>query len=288
MPPATTPTARPKMNSAEIKRWREFIRKRTGLHFSDGRLYFLQQRLWERVVATKTTDYATYHDFLYSSNGQKEQQILIEHLLNNETRFFRHQSSYSALAEHVVPQLMIQKRDQSNQSVVAWSAGCSNGSEAYSMAMVLHHLLGALPCKIHVHGTDISQSSLRVARSGTYPIGQQSAIPSQYAKTYTRPVGGEQAKTFEVVKWLRGLVRFYTLNLCDESGGYPSDQDIIYCQNVLIYFDKARKVQVVGRMAEALKPGGFLFLGPAELLGLSVKQLRPIRLPDAMIYQKLG
>lgn len=288
MPIATKPIARPTMNSAETKRWRELIQKRSGLHFSEGRLYYMQQRIWERVQVTKTNDYATYYDHLYGRNGQQEWQQLVEDLLNNETRFFRHQASYTALADYVVPKLIASQRSKRSSNIMAWSAGCSNGSEAYSMGMVLHDKLGALPNNIHVHGTDISQSALRHARTGLYSKSAWETIPQPYATTYMRKAENERKESYEVVSWLRPMVRFYTLNLCDETGGYPSDQDIIFCQNVLIYFDVKRRTEVVSRLCEALKPGGYLFLGPAELVGLNITNLQPIRLPEALIYRKVG
>lgn len=277
----------PEMSSAETYQWRELIQARTGLHFSDGRLYFMHQRLWNSVQAAGMPSYtAYYNDLVYGENKQQKWQSLVENLLNHESSFFRHQPSFVALTEHAIPDIVARKRTQNSPKIMAWSAGCSNGQETYSMAIALHDKLGALPYQLHVLGTDISQTSLQHARSGIYNQQLLETIPPRYQAAYVKSAESEQRPSFQIVDWLRSQVRFHSHNLHSTTSGYPTGQDIIFCQNVLIYFDKADQLAVVKQLANALNSGGYLFLGPADLTGLSLDALEPIRLPDALIYRK--
>jgi type IV pilus assembly protein PilK len=293
----------------ECTLWRDYIRQRCGLCFSDSRLWFLRQSLWERMRLRGTQSYREYYHYVATPPaGEAEWLALLEGLLNHETGFFRHPPSFTALSEHVLPERL---GDRSTAApLTMWSAGCSTGQEAYSLAMVFLELT-APPTATHgqqtanekqaepqarVIGSDISSLALHKARCGLYKSYEMRSLPDTYRQRYfTMAEAGPQA-VYQAGPRLRMMVEFGCVNLHDPAsspfaplpfmGGRGEGVDVIFCQNVLIYFTSEDRLTIVQQLCQRLRPGGCLFLGPAEVVGLRLPSIQSVQLPDVLMYQR--
>ncbi len=286
----TQRAARPQMSSAENELWREMIRNRCGLHFTDSRFYFLEQRLWERMTALNLTTYADYYHFLaHNPKGKREWLTLRDKILNNESSFFRHQPSYDAMMKQALPALMAEKRRQSSTTFTLWSAGCSGGQEPYSMAMAALQRLDPVVWNINVTGTDISHSQLAKAQAGNYRQYEVRYMPAYFRDKYMSRKGDPDDSTtvYSVKPSVKRMVQFGKLNLHRPLDFWLVGQDVIFCQNVLIYFQAQDRIDVVHRLAERLNIGGYLFLGPAEVVGLQIPGMKLCRWDNVLAYQRV-
>jgi chemotaxis methyl-accepting protein methylase len=262
------------MSSHEQELWRELIWSRSGLFFSEGRLRYMRQRLWERLVPRGYRDYSDYYQFVrFNSQGENEFSEL--------------------LSRCVLPALADGSRfgaDGSNQvePITMWSAGCSNGQEAYSMAMTFLDSAECKGLKARIFGTDLSITALQVARRGRFRQFELRALPDACRERHMVRVTIAGEHFHQVSRVLREMVRFSHLNLADLASCALSNVDVIFCQNVLIYFKDEDRSRIAAALCERLKPGGFLFLAAAEAVGLSLAGMQPVRIPDAIVYQRCG
>jgi chemotaxis methyl-accepting protein methylase len=295
---------RPSPSALEYEVWRELIWQRCGLYFTESRIRFLSQRLRERMRLRRSKSYSEYYHYVaFNPEGEGEWEELLELLLNKETGFFRHLPSFEALTGHVLPRLMRDKQKYGVNTITLWSAGCSTGQEAYSLAMaflerylepvkgpVLNTAEGMADShlwQVKVTGSDISQRALDKARRGRYKPYEVRYMPALYRKNYLTVVEDAQNVFYQVGDRVRELVRFGNLNLSDPDSYWISAQDVIFCQNVLIYFKPESRIEIVRRLCQRLNPGGYLFLAPAEVVGLKLPGVQPVRLPDSLIYQRV-
>ena len=278
---------RPKMSSAEHALWRNFVQDRCGLNFTNSRLYFLEQRLWERMANLSITTYGDYyHYLLYNEGGEQEWLGLRDAVLNNESSFFRHEPSYDALIHTALPDLMARKRRNGQATVSLWSAGCSGGQEPYSLAMAAHERLDPVVWDIHVLGTDISQAQLMKAQTGRYKGYEVRYMPDYYRSKYMQHSVNGTGDYYTVNPNIKKVTQFGSLNLHDPNSYWLVGQDIIFCQNVLIYFEAEHRIAIVKRLANKLNPGGYLFLGPAEVVGLRLPKMKLLRWENVLVYQR--
>lgn len=275
------------MSSAETELWRTLIRSRIGLYFTDGRLYFLRQRLWERMQKHNMRSFTEYYNFVtFSPEGDHEWKQLKEVLLNNETSFFRHLPSYKVLLENVLPEIVATKQRIGSKTLSVWSAGCSGGQEPYSLAMALFDRLGDT-WDLRVWASDISESRLAWARAGKYNAHDTRLVTDHYRKRYLRTITDERQLMYEVKGFIRDRVHFTSFNLAHEAEGWLAGHDIIFCQNVLIYFEREDRIAITKRLCRHLNPGGYLFLGPAEVVGLKAPGIEQMRIPEALVYRRV-
>ena len=272
----------------ELSLLRELVEERCGAHFPESRERLLTRALAQRATALSLAGYSDYyHHLRRSPRADEEWQALAELLVNGETGFFRHQPSFEALARHVLPELARERLGSGVRALAAWSAGCATGQEAYSLAMVLLDGVPGPSWQVKVSGTDLSQAALDRARRGRYRAAEVEALPAACRDRHFRPVEGVPAAC-EVGPALRAAVEFGRLNLARPADYRLGSQDVIFCQNVLLYFRSERRPAVVGALAGRLKPGGYLFLAPGEVVGLKLPGLAAARLPDTLAYRRTG
>ncbi len=289
---------RAKLSELEYEIWRELVHNRCGIYFTPSRRYFLESRLWERMQVLSLNSYSEYYHYvLYNLHGDREWGQLLDLLLNNESSFFRHTPSFTALVEHILPSLLRTKRRHGVNMLSMWSAGCANGQEAYSLAMAFHET--AVPDEARlwqakVWGTDISRRSLQKAKNGRYKPYDIRNMPAHYLQTYMglaengRPSGNSRRNIYKVNDSIRQMTQFAKLNLMEPNDYWISEQDVIFCQNVLIYFQLKDREALVKRLCSRLSPGGYLFLAPAEMVGLKIPGIQPVKLEESLIYQRVG
>ena len=252
---------------AEIEEFSEFISEKSGLHFDRRNRKTLERGIQRRMRIVAAPSVAAYFTYLQSFlESRQEFKKLVSLLTTGETSFFRFDPHFAALIEQVIPELI--KHNQSARRLRIWSAGCSTGEEAYSLAItLLQHFPQLANWDITILGTDISHQSLATARQGSYQERTlRHVTPKLLAEWFVKDGSG-----WTVAERLRLLTRFSFLNLQSES--YPNPKngttecDLIFCRNVMIYFRPETVRAVVSRLRRALRPGGYLFLGHAETLG---------------------
>lgn len=281
------PTQRPEIGELEFEIWRDLIEQRCGTRFTDTRLSYLTRCLWQRMRPLGLTRYGDYfRRVAYGADGEGEWTALQELLLNRETGFFRHLPSFEALASRVVPELIAARARTGIHALSAWSAGCSAGQEAYSLAMVLLAGVDSGRWELKVSGSDVSETALELARRGRYRAAGAAAVPDLYRQRFLRRVDDPAGTCYEVGRELRAAVAFGRLNLNEPRDYWVGEQDVVFCQNVLIYFRPERRVDVVRELAGRLRPGGYLFLAPGEVVGLRLAELRAVHFDNSLAYQR--
>ncbi len=252
------------MTAAEFANWRDLLEERTGVVVSEQRRSFLQTNLSARMRELGIEDYASYYRQVTDGpRGNVEWSALLDRLTVQETRFFRHQPSFDLLRRYLEGRLEAESIDK---PWALWSVGCSSGEELYSMAIVASEALrgSAHPDYFGVTGTDISLSALNKARQGCYDARRLESLDSSYLDSYFLREGDGR---YRVRPRLTERVCCARLNVLDLATAPLSGLDVIFCQNLLIYFRRWRRREILNRLAERLAPGGLLVVGVGEVVG---------------------
>jgi len=209
---------------------------------------------------------------------------LIDVVTTNKTDFFREPAHFDFLTNRALPALIEQFGAGLAQPLKIWSAGCSTGKEPYTLAMVLSEYQRQLPdFRFDILGTDISTDVLEKAVMGIYAAIKAEPIPAALKKRYLLKAKDPEQKRVRVIPQLRSLVRFQRLNFMDDDFGFRDPFDVIFCRNVIIYFDRHTKERLLAKLTDCLAPGRFLFLGHSEtLLGLKL----PLTQMAPSVYRK--
>ncbi len=253
------------LTDRQLRRLVDFIQTEVGIRLPPAKRVMVESRLRRRVRALQLPDLATYGKQVLEAETIPQEELvhLIDCVTTNKTDFFREPSHFEFLRDTIVPELM-RKRDCRRSPIKLWSAASSTGAEAYTIAMLLHDLALASPLSFEITGTDISTDVLAQARRGVYPADMLRPVPKAFRKRYIMRPKDPSRDEFRIAPELRRSVRWARLNLMDASYPLGSDFDVIFCRNVLIYFDRDVQEQVLARLTQHLRPGGFLFVGHSE------------------------
>ncbi|MBO4404566.1 MAG: protein-glutamate O-methyltransferase CheR [Treponema sp.] len=265
------------LTDSQFNTFRKLIYDSCGITFSETNRSILDSRLKERLREKQMTDVEDYYKLVTSD--QEEFKIFLDSITTNLTRFFRNQPHFDTLINYVIPKILELKQSTGDRKIRIWSAGCSTGEEPYTIAMLLKDKLPA-PYTFEIIASDISLKSLMVGQQGFYPESRIAGIPQNYLVTYfTKGDGGYQAKPE-----LMNTIRFDYHNLRNDSG--VRNLDIVFCRNVLIYFDEAAQKATVDRFWTAMAKQSYLFIGHSEsLFGMDTK-FEFLKTPWACLYQK--
>jgi chemotaxis protein methyltransferase CheR len=261
---------------------RDVIRDYCGLFFDDGTRYLLEKRLTRRVRSHHLDDFRDYYRLLrYDRNADEELSAIIDVLTVNETYFFREQNQLRAFSTEILEELKEVKRD--SRMLRIWSAGCSTGEEPYTIAMLVAEMQGLAGWDIEIHGSDINQRVLQAARKGIYRKNSFRTIDPYFFRKYFYDDDG----CFRISDAARKNVNFSYLNLLDpHKTTFLGKMDVIFCRNVLIYFDSLSRRKVIDIFYDRLFDGGYLLLGHAESL-INISTAFTLRhLKNDMVYQK--
>jgi chemotaxis protein methyltransferase CheR len=263
---------------------RDQIYKRSGMWFSDSSKYLLQKRLSPRAKELNFDSFQKYFYFLqYDPRADAEFDTIYDLVTTNETYFFREPAQLTAFVEEIVPDLLSKK---AIKKIRIWSAGCSSGEEPYSLAMLLQEAGWYDHAAFEIFASDINQQVLAKARRGQYRENAFRATEATLRdKYFTRDAEG--TGTWRIKDEVRNRVQFGRLNLYDEARvSLLGHLDIVFCRNVIIYFDDASKRVVVKNFYNRLIDGGYLLLGHSESLISLSTQFKLRHLKHDMVYQK--
>lgn len=272
------------MSEEEFLLLRDCVYSHCGIFFDIDSKYLLEKRLSRRLSALNISTFREYYQYL-KYNRKKDQELMdiMDILTTNETYFFRESFQLKAFTEEIIPELIKSKQHTGNRTLRIWSAGCSTGEEAYTIAMLLHDIRELRDWKVEIIGTDISQRVLQHARRAVYGKSSFRATDEEYIRRFFV----EQEDGLKVCDEIKSLVSISHLNLFDTNRMVMlGKMDLIFCRNVIIYFDIAAKKRVIESYFNSLIEGGFLLLGHSESL-MNITTLFTLRhFKNDMIYQK--
>ena len=265
------------LTDAEFDRFRKLIYDESGITFSDTNRSVLESRIRETL---RTKQLASVEDyFRLVSSSKDELNAMLDSVTTNLTRFFRNQAHFDTLEKYVLPEILQRKGASGEKRIRIWSAGCSTGEEPYTIAMVVKDNVPP-SFKTEIIASDISLKCLMTAKAGFYADAKMTGVPDKYlTKYFERKPGGWQVKNE-----LMEMIRFDYHNLAHESN--LANVDVVFCRNVIIYFDEAAQKAVIDGFWRAMSPKSYLFIGHSEsLFGMDTKFVF-LKTPWACIYQK--
>lgn len=272
-----------KLTDAEYIQIRDYIHEKTGIIFNENKRYLLENRLGKLLVQNQLSTFEEYYRLLkWNGLGESGYNLFYDAITTNETYFFRENHHFDTLTGHLMPELLKKK---GSDRIRIWSAGCSSGNEAYTMAIYLRNTLMAHQLRtIEILASDISEEVLTKARRALYQPYDLKEIKTDAEKNkYFEP----SLNTFRLREEYRSMVRFSQVNLLDPLRmRMITGVDIIFCRNVIIYFSEEAKKKVINSFYEALHHGGYLILGHSESLHSISSAFKLIRKGASLIYQK--
>lgn len=272
------------LSQQQFKRISQFMEKTTGIKLPESKRSMIQARLANRLKVLNFDSYSQYIDFVFSSKEHADEEItmMIDLLTTNLTHFFREQTHFDFMENSVLPALV---NDGITKPEI-WSAGCSSGEEPYTLSIVMREFMSKNPGQItdySILATDISTRILSKAIDALYPIESVEKLPYAIKHKYFLK-SKDPSKPFAKPKSeVKNKIRFERLNFMDPVFNIQPKKHIIFCRNVLIYFDKQTQLNVIGKLIDCLVPGGFLFLGHSEtIFGSNF----PIKTVSTTVFQK--
>lgn len=273
------------MSPEEFRLLRDFVYQHCGLHFTEDSKYLLEKRLGKRLQHHNLKSFKDYYYFLrYNPNKEQELSEVVDQLTTNETYFYREDFQLRTFIEEIIPEIRQRKEAEGKKQLRIWSAGCSSGEEPYTIATLLLDQPWINSWRVEIIGTDISQRVLQIARQGVYGDASFRNTEAANRERFFSPTDDGKSRIKDEVK---NLVSISHLNLFDSARiALLGRMDVIFCRNVIIYFDRPGKKKVIENFFQRLVPGGYLLLGHSEsLVNLSTLfQLRHFK--HDMVYQK--
>jgi chemotaxis protein methyltransferase CheR len=269
-----------KITSDEFEQFRMLVYKESGISLGDGKRSLIVSRLSKRLRDLSLDTFQQYFNLVTGSAGQEEFTQLLDLISTNKTDFFREPKHFDFLREEVLPELASTKR------VRIWSSASSSGEEPYTIAMTLYDGVQApAQWNFHILASDLSTRVLAKASSGVYDTERVRDLPAATLKRHFLSGRGGAAGKVKVKSHLSDMVTFRRINLMDDRFPIKTPLDVIFCRNVMIYFDRPTQERLVGRFHKYLKPGGYLFIGHSE----SLQWLnQPFKSIAPTIYRKEG
>lgn len=248
------------LSENQFKKICEIVYRSCGIHLKKGKEALVRARLMKRLRAKQVASINDYLNYIDSKEGSHELALFIDAMTTNKTSFFREAEHFNYLRDQILPELK-------SQRLRFWSAACSSGEEPYTLAMWLKEHMQDIDSKdLLILATDISRRMLEKARMAIYPKETLQSLPSTQFNKYFSKLNGQHSGSFQVVNDVRMLVRLSWLNLL-EAWPMKGPFNVIFCRNVMIYFDRPTQQKLINRFWELLEPGGYLFVGHSE--GLS-------------------
>ncbi len=275
----------PELSDSQFQHLSEFIHTNVGIKMPAEKRLMVQSRLANRLKVLGMNNFDDYLKFTFSNTAQGSEEIalMINAITTNLTVFFRENSHFEYLSDVVLPELA----QQNLKKVELWSAGCSSGQEPYTLSIVMQEFIRENQNSINdysILATDISSKVLDKAIDAVYPMNEVENLSYDIKKRYFLKSKNQENPTVRVKPETRQKVNFARLNFMDSSYPKTTQKNVIFCRNVLIYFDKKTQESVVRKLLEHLAPGGYLFLGHSEtIFGMDL----PLKTVGPTIFKKI-
>jgi len=283
---STTLRKNVRITDEEFVQLRDFIYEKSGIFVDVKRKYLFESRFSKRLSELGLTSFFDYTKYLkFDKRKDEELRHLFELVTTNETSFYRDTRQLEAFRDNVLRETLDEQRKKGQLELNIWSAGCSSGEEPYTLAILLMETLGLeLPrWKISITAGDLSAQMIARAKEGVYKEYAFKTTPDDIREKYFKEVGDG----WQIVPAVRNMVNFVRMNLNDTLSlkRVPRSQ-IVFCRNVIIYFDDAMKKKVIGSFYDNLHPGGCLMIGHSESLHKIFQVFKPVSYPGTIAYMK--
>ncbi len=270
------------ISEEEFRKFREYFYRKTGIQFEDTKRYFVDKRLIERIHATDSGSFRNYFMMMRFEASGQELQTLVNLMTVNETYFFREEYQFKCLVDSMLNEIVRRKRDKT--PIRIWSIPSSSGEEPYSIVIyLLEHWPAIEQWDVEIISSDIDTDIIARARRGIYSARSVQHLPAPLLKKYFQNTGSG----YQISQDLREAVEFTRVNLSEAADTRAYRKfDVIFCRNLLIYFDDLSRRQAAETFFDALNPGGFVCLGHSESMSRISSLFRVRKFPEAIVYQK--
>jgi chemotaxis protein methyltransferase CheR len=271
------------MTNFEFKRLGSFIQKNYGIKLPPQKRMMVQGRLHKRLIANDMDSFSDYLEYVFSDKGMEvELPAMVDLISTNKTDFFREPSHFNTLTDLVLQEYV---KSHSFSNFKVWSAGCSSGEEVYTLAMVINEFFESHKGYLfQILGTDISHQMLENSRKAIYRFKDVATMPLYLKRKYLLKSKNRELQQVRIVPDLRAKCKFQHLNFMDATYEMADSFDVVFCRNVIIYFEADVQEKVLSKILSHVKPGGYLFLGHSESINdmnLPVKKILPT------VFQKI-
>ncbi|MHB9099219.1 MAG: CheR family methyltransferase [Syntrophales bacterium] len=269
------------LSHTDFLRLSAFIHAECGIKITEGKKVMIEARFQKRLRHLGMTSFNEYCAYLFSPEGlEHELHHMIDTVTTNKTDFFREPSHFEFLVNTVLPEMTASRGAGAGKKLTFWSAGCSTGEEPYTLAMVINEFAQQCPnlgFSWSILATDISTKVLEKARQAVFDRERVIPVPDPLKRKYLLKSKDRNKGLVRIVPELRQMVDFRRLNFMDNDFGFRQKIDIIFCRNVIIYFDRPTQTRLLNKFCRQMVPGGYLFMGHSETLhGLDVPLIQVI------------
>ncbi|HAK87951.1 MAG TPA: chemotaxis protein [Nitrospiraceae bacterium] len=274
----------PVMTDDIFKQLRDFIYERSGIFIPDNKKYFIENRLGRKVQEKNLKGYEDYLYIIKYGSDKNELNGLFNLITTNETFFFREPQQFDVFSGELFKRITDENVKAGRKEIRIWSAASSTGEEPYTLAMILLEKPEAQPLRKEIYASDISEAVLSSARAGVYGSYSIRNVPEAYLKKYFN----NSNQQYSLTPNIKSLTKFMKVNLMDDKDTKAiRGVDVIFCRNVLIYFDDKAKQKAVSNLYDALRPNGYLFIGTSESLHNVTRAFKPVVINKVIVYQKV-
>lgn len=253
------------MRDVDYERISRLVYEQCGINLHEGKKELVKARLGKRLREGNFRSFRDYYHYIVTEEGTDEMVSMIDSISTNLTYFFREESHFQLLRKIIHPLMQAGSDDRSSAKLKVWSAGCSTGEEPYSLAMTIHDCVNGAVNDVKIMATDISTRVLHVASKGIFHRDKLNNVSQSILKRYFQMGYGQSEGYYRIKKEIKNMIQFMRFNLMEAP---PSNCqfNIIFCRNVMIYFDKSTQGGLINRFHQCLAKGGYLFIGHSESL----------------------
>ncbi|AAX17385.1 CheR family methyltransferase [Borrelia turicatae] len=254
-----------KINQEEFNRLTKIIYNNFGINLNDKKKLLIESRLSSTIRAKNLSNFTEYINYLEKQNNQISLIELVDKISTNHTYFFREPNHFEFLEKKLLPKMLKQMAQSREEEIRIWSAGCSSGEEPYTIAMILNEYINnnKIHCKAKILATDISITVLNEAKMGIYSEDRVKTLPNHLKIKYLNKITNDK---FEVKDILKKMIQFKKLNLMNAIFPFKKKFDLIFCRNVMIYFDEKTRNKLAEKFTQHLKDDSYLLIGHSEAI----------------------
>ncbi len=264
------------LKPADFQRFSQMVHQHSGIHLGTMKSELLRARLAKRMRALSLSSFSEYYQTVLEDETGEELARMLDVVTTNKTEFFREDKHFSILTQKLMPELIRGAALRSDKTLRIWCSACSSGEEAYTLGMCALEAAAGKDVRVKILATDLSSRMIHRAVKGVYEKEKTQGVPPSLLQKYFEAEGKGQERVYRAGQALRDVILFHRFNL--NAGPFPfrNPFDVIFCRNVMIYFDQPVQQDLVGRMAGALRTGGYFFTGLAESLLAIQHSLRSV------------